>query len=89
MRPTTACAALFGAALCSASMLAGSAFAESASAPGLTTDEFRVPAVDPGIQLYVRNKHPEGVTYMTAGLKSCSSGAHSETGQGTRGVSCQ
>jgi pimeloyl-ACP methyl ester carboxylesterase len=33
----------------------------SAKAPGLVMEEFMVPAVDPGINLYVRNKHPAGV----------------------------
>ena len=28
----------------------------------LVMEEFMVPAVDPGISLYVRNKHPQGVT---------------------------
>ena len=31
----------------------------------LVTEEFMVPAVDPGIQLYVRNKRPEGMTRFT------------------------
>ena len=31
----------------------------------LVTEEFMVPAVDPGIQLYVRNKRPEGMTQFT------------------------
>jgi pimeloyl-ACP methyl ester carboxylesterase len=29
-----------------------------AQTPKITTEEFMVPAVDPGIQIYVRNKHP-------------------------------
>jgi pimeloyl-ACP methyl ester carboxylesterase len=33
-----------------------------ATTPKLTTESFYVPARDPGIELYVRNKHPEGVT---------------------------
>jgi pimeloyl-ACP methyl ester carboxylesterase len=37
-------------------------FAASAqTAPKLATEEFMVPSKDPGIQLYVRNKHPEGI----------------------------
>ena len=28
----------------------------------LATEEFMIPAADPGIELYVRNKHPLGVT---------------------------
>jgi len=34
----------------------------AASGPQLVMEEFMVPAVDPGISLYVRNKHPQGVT---------------------------
>jgi hypothetical protein len=30
--------------------------------PKLVTEEFMVPSSQPGIQLYVRNKHPEGMT---------------------------
>jgi pimeloyl-ACP methyl ester carboxylesterase len=33
-----------------------------AATPKLITESFYVPAQDPGIELYVRNKHPEGVT---------------------------
>jgi len=33
-----------------------------AAEPKLAMEEFMVPAVDPGIQLYVRNKHPQGVS---------------------------
>ncbi len=33
-----------------------------ATTPKLTTESFYVPARDPGIELYVRNKRPEGVT---------------------------
>ncbi|MBV8032272.1 MAG: alpha/beta fold hydrolase [Betaproteobacteria bacterium] len=36
----------------------GTAFADT---PKLAMEEFMVPAADPGIRLYVRNKHPEGV----------------------------
>ena len=36
--------------------------AHAAEAPKLVMEEFMVPAVDPGISLYVRNKHPQGVT---------------------------
>src|ERR1019366_7708058 len=31
----------------------------------LVTEEFMVPAVDPGIELYVRNKRPEGMAQFT------------------------
>ena len=41
--------------------LAGDAAAGKAGTLKLVTEEFMVPAVDPGINLYVRNKHPEGV----------------------------
>ena len=36
--------------------------AACATIPKLTTESFYVPAKDPGIELYVRNKRPEGVT---------------------------
>src|SRR4051794_31573559 len=44
-----------------------------APVPGWASDkvlmqEFMVPANDPGIQLYVRNKHPEGVTGFSPDL---------------------
>ena len=35
--------------------------AASAAAPEVAMEEFMVPAADPGIRLYVRNKHPQGV----------------------------
>ena len=35
--------------------------ANAAPAPQIVMEEFMVPAVDPGIHLYVRNKHPQGV----------------------------
>jgi pimeloyl-ACP methyl ester carboxylesterase len=35
--------------------------AHAATAQQLVMEEFMVPAVDPGISLYVRNKHPQGV----------------------------
>jgi len=35
--------------------------AYAAKTPSVVTEEFMVPAVDPGISLYVRNKHPQGV----------------------------
>src|SRR4051812_3116463 len=34
--------------------------------PKLITEEFRVPAKDPGIELYVRNKRPTGMTQFNA-----------------------
>jgi pimeloyl-ACP methyl ester carboxylesterase len=36
--------------------------ANAANDPQLVMEEFMVPAVDPGIQLYVRNKRPQGVS---------------------------
>ena len=35
--------------------------AHAANGQKLVMEEFMVPAVDPGISLYVRNKHPQGV----------------------------
>src|SRR3989441_11357961 len=35
--------------------------ANAANDPELVMEEFMVPAMDPGISLYVRNKHPQGV----------------------------
>jgi pimeloyl-ACP methyl ester carboxylesterase len=34
--------------------------------PQIVMEEFRVPAADPGIELYVRNKHPQGMTKVGA-----------------------
>ena len=36
--------------------------AHAAEGPKIVMEEFMIPAVDPGINLYVRNKHPEGMT---------------------------
>lgn len=33
-----------------------------AEAPALETESYRIPSADPGIELYMRNKHPAGVT---------------------------
>ncbi len=44
-------AAALGLALCGWS---------AAAAPGISMEEFMVPTADPGIELYVRNKHPQG-----------------------------
>jgi len=38
------------------------ACAHQSGSADLVMEEFMVPAVDPGIQLYVRNKRPQGVT---------------------------
>jgi pimeloyl-ACP methyl ester carboxylesterase len=42
---------------------AGAALAQ---APKIAMEEFMVPAADPGIQLYVRNKHPQGASKFPA-----------------------
>ena len=39
--------------------LASAAFAED---PKLAMESYMIPSADPGIQLYIRNKHPAGVT---------------------------
>jgi len=39
-----------------------SIYVNAADVPNLVMEEFMVPAVDPGIQLYVRNKRPVGVS---------------------------
>jgi pimeloyl-ACP methyl ester carboxylesterase len=55
-------------ALASAVTLTGSAAGTPSSSPppALATEEFMVPSGDPGIDLYVRNRHPVGVTHFTA-----------------------
>jgi pimeloyl-ACP methyl ester carboxylesterase len=40
--------------------------APAANGVTLVMEEFMVPAADPGISLYVRNKHPQGVTQFPA-----------------------
>jgi pimeloyl-ACP methyl ester carboxylesterase len=47
------------AAAFAATLLVASAFAQ---APKLATDEIMVKSPDPGIEIYVRNKHPAGMT---------------------------
>jgi len=37
-----------------------------AAAPELETRSFTIPSVDPGIELYMRNKHPAGMTNFSA-----------------------
>src|SRR4051812_33256465 len=44
-------------------LLMNSGFAQ---APRIAMEEFMVPSADAGIQLYVRNKHPEGVQKFPA-----------------------
>jgi hypothetical protein len=41
--------------------------ASAADLPPLVTEEFMVPAADPGIQLYVRNKHPAEMAQVPEG----------------------
>src|SRR5262249_29765311 len=36
------------------------------AAQALVTEEFMIPSADPGVQLYVRNKHPRGASRFTA-----------------------
>jgi hypothetical protein len=38
----------------------------SAAPPELETRSFTIPSVDPGIELYVRNKHPAGMTTFSS-----------------------
>jgi pimeloyl-ACP methyl ester carboxylesterase len=42
------------------------ASAAAAEEPKLDTESYRIPAADPGIELYIRNKHPAGVTSFAA-----------------------
>jgi hypothetical protein len=44
-------------------LLASAALAE---APKLEVESYLIPSADPGIQLYIRNKHPAGVTSYSA-----------------------
>src|SRR3954467_1081116 len=43
-------------------VLAGCTTMQAGDSVKLATEEFMVPAADPGIQLYVRNKRPDGMT---------------------------
>lgn len=43
-----------------------SACAHQGTSPSVVMEEFMVPAVDPGIQLYVRNKRPQGMNNFTS-----------------------
>lgn len=52
--------------LCATLFLFLAASQACASEPALVTEEFMVPALDPGIDLYVRNKHPQGVSRYPA-----------------------
>jgi len=42
-----------------ATLLLSAGLAATAASPKLVMEEFQIPAVDPGVVLYVRNKHPE------------------------------
>ena len=42
-------------------------FTPHASTPAIAMEEFRIPASDPGIELYVRNKHPAGMNAFPGG----------------------
>lgn len=53
--------ARFAAALAVAGMIAGTSGAD-AKPPALATEEFMIPSGTPGIELFVRNKHPQGMT---------------------------
>ena len=44
-----------------------SCFAVAAEPPKIVMEEFMVPSKEPGIRLYVRNKHPEGAKKFSAG----------------------
>lgn len=55
---------VLAAPLLAAPLLSGRARAQ---APRIITEEFMVPAADAGIELFVRNKRPEGMTSFTPG----------------------
>jgi hypothetical protein len=42
------------------------AAAARADEPKLDTESYLIPSADPGIQLYIRNKHPAGITSFAA-----------------------
>jgi pimeloyl-ACP methyl ester carboxylesterase len=48
-------------------MCAAGAAGAAAGGVGTSTEEFMVPAVDPGIELYVRNKYPSGAKQFAPG----------------------
>jgi pimeloyl-ACP methyl ester carboxylesterase len=58
---TTRLAATWLAVFVTAVAMTGCGSMTAASGTQLAMEEFRVPARDPGIELYVRNKHPAGV----------------------------
>src|SRR3954462_16013206 len=48
--------------LVAAAALLGLAFGAQAQDAKMVMEEFMIPSGDPGISLYVRNKHPEGMS---------------------------
>jgi len=49
-----------------ATLLLSAAFSATAAPPKIVMEEFQIPAVDPGVMLYVRNKHPEELMTLSA-----------------------
>lgn len=47
-------------------LLLSSAFSATAAPPKIVMEEFMIPAVDAGIKLYVRNKHPKNLKAVSA-----------------------
>ena len=56
--------AIFGAL--ATALLFSLGFPAIAAPPKIAMEEFMVPAVDSGIRLYVRNKHPEDLKTVSA-----------------------
>ena len=54
---------VFCSAMAIVSALSGAAFAQS---PPLTTTDAMIASSDPGLKLYIRNKHAEGMTSFSA-----------------------
>ena len=59
--------------LVAAAALLGLAFGAQAQDAKIAMEEFMIPSGDPGISLYVRNKHPEGMSRVrsTTWLANC------------------
>jgi pimeloyl-ACP methyl ester carboxylesterase len=49
-----------------AAILFSPEFSAVAATPQIVMEEFTIPAVDPGIELYVRNKHPKNLKIVSA-----------------------
>ena len=49
-----------------ATLLLGPGFAATAAPPKIVMEEFQIAAVDPGVMLYVRNKHAEELKTSSA-----------------------